>query len=105
MMPILRKKFNYAWLNFEPGGRGGQVEVYLRNGRTRAVRWLGFIELNQARVMPGAKSVRLKVDRYTNREAPFDWETVHAGQYVQGCLIEEGVFAVVETKLKLVQTS
>ncbi len=103
-MAILRRRFNYAWQTFERSGVGGDIPVFLRCGKTVNVRWLGFIDVNHARCIPNARPVRLLVDMFTDLDSPLEWRTLSPGEFVQGCLVADGVFAVVETKVKLVHT-
>jgi hypothetical protein len=60
------------------------------------VPWLGFIERTKARAPQGAQPVRLvQITRIGRRDSlSIQWQDVPAGQYVHGCLVPAGAYAV-----------
>jgi len=104
-MPALRYRFNYANRTLEPGPNSAQVAVYLKDGGTRYQRWLGFIDLADAKQIHNAIAVKLIVEEYSNDEIGRDWIKIPEGHVIQGCLTPEGVYAVTETNVRMVSTS
>ena len=71
-----------------------------RSGEYRYVRWLGFIQRDDAILL--GKPVKLQISRI-GRSADFGtvWDDVPKGKHVQGCLTRDGAYAVVEPHLRL----
>ncbi len=72
------------------------VGYLLPDGEWRFARWLGFIERGEARALAGAQPVRLvEITRIGRTDGvSTKWQEVPAGEYVHGCLVEQGAFAV-----------
>ena len=63
----------------------------------RYLRWLGFIDVEQARVIPSARPVKLLADAASPSDGlTSDWLALPPGKHVQGCLIAAGVFGITE---------
>lgn len=101
-MPVLRYRFNYANKTLTHTTQGEQVGVYLRDGTLSYVRWLGFIDRSVARVLPNARPVKIHAEQYADDEIGYKWISIPSGHCIQGCLIDQGVFGVVETRVALV---
>lgn len=101
-MPILRVRFNYSFRELDNQPHWDKVEVYLKNGETQSHLWLGFIDLEKARKMKHAIAVKLMVTQYSNDEIRMGWISVPNGEYVQGCLTDQGVYGVTQTTVRLV---
>jgi len=69
----------------------------MRSGEIRLVRWLGFITVFDARERQNdVRPVKLVVSRV-------DGEDLQPGEYVQGCLGDEGVWAVLDTTVRVIR--
>ena len=79
----------------------GSVPACIRDGAVKYARWPGFIPLDEAKKKPGLRPVRLETQRYSSGDR-FEWTDVKPGEYVQGCLTEEGVYAVVTSSIPIV---
>lgn len=103
-MPALCRRQNAANVELYPHTRGATVGVKLVSGEVRYVRWIGFIDIEVAKAIKNAKPVKLEVARYSNNAGGWasDWVNLKPGQYVQGCLTVEGVYAVVATGIRVV---
>ena len=104
-MPSLSWRFNARNVELHPHTKGGSVDVLLRNGEYEGAHWLGFIDEESARKIPFARPVLLKVARYSDGDYPITpWVDMPFGHFVQGCLIDAGVYAVTrgQVKVKLV---
>lgn len=101
-MPItLAWRLNYRLIELTGETRGEDVGVLLRTGEYRYVRWLGFIDRDQAKA--AGKPVKLKIDRIgTTQGFSTAWEEVAVGKHVQGCMTKDGVYAVIEQSIRLV---
>ncbi len=96
-MPALLQKFNYQNIVLADGVDAEQVGVINNAGDTRYFPWLGFIERQTARTLPGAASVRLEIHGYSVGDGYCDpWQPIRQGMHVRGCLVSEGVYAIVE---------
>jgi hypothetical protein len=102
-MPALCRRLNFRNIELHPDSPGQTVGVYMADGRTRQVRWLGFLPLDDAKQLPRAKAVKLDVDRYS--DTGVDWVSLRPGEYVQGCLTAEGVYAVTMPQVRIVGAS
>lgn len=106
-MATLRYRFNYRQdpLPAKPKDFA-LVGVFTRSGETERVRWLGMIELSEAKRLTAARPVRLDVKSYTLEDGEWvtGWQDIPTGWYVQGALVREGVFGVsVKNRPRLVQ--
>ena len=90
---IFRKQ-NYRNIRLEDHTEGETVGVLARDGRSHQIRWLGFIKREDARRSRG-RPVKLVISRVGRTD-------LQPGQYVQGCLVEEGVYAVVDSAVAVV---
>ena len=104
-MSVLRAKFNYANIILTGTSKSERVGVHRRNGSIAHVRWLGFIDSESTRRLPNAKPVRLQVKQYSQDSYGGNWIDVPENSYVQGCLIDCGVFGVTDAKIRLVSKS
>lgn len=102
-MPTLCWRFNYRNIELYADGKSEHVPVMLRDGDYKCERWLGFIDETDARQLPAARPVLLKIFRYSNGAYLLSpWIDVPKGEFVQGCLVEDGVYAITQTQVKLV---
>jgi hypothetical protein len=80
------------------------IGVLKRDGRCRYVKWLGFIDTETARNLGGSKPVKLEVARIGVKAGlGNEWRDLDEGEYVMGCLTEEGVYAVADVSLRTVK--
>lgn len=74
------------------------VDVYQKSGRVRSVRFLGFIALGSAKWFRKneATPVRIRVTHLSAEASKslYNWSELRDGEFVQGCIIHDGVFAV-----------
>ena len=82
----------------------GQQHAYvlLKNGECLSVPWCGFVSRQAAKKMT-ARSVKIRALRWGyDLGLSIEWHEIPSGQYVQACLTEQGVFAVVDSELRIV---
>lgn len=94
MHTIFRKQ-NYRNIRLEHDTENETVGVLARDGRAHQVRWLGFIERSEAKIA-GGRPVKLVISRVGRID-------LEPGQYVQGCLVENGVYAVTDSAVAIVK--
>ena len=99
-MPALCRRLNFRNIELHADTTGETVGVYMANGKSRQVKWLGFVQLEKAKRLDRAKAVKLDVARYS--DTGFDWIDLSPGEYVQGCLTSEGVYAVTTSRIRVV---
>jgi hypothetical protein len=100
-MPALCRRLNFRNIELHPDTAGQTVGVYMANGKTRQVRWLGFLPLEQARRLERARAVKLDAARYS--DTGFDWIDLAPGEFVQGCLTADGAYAVTMSRIRVVK--
>jgi len=96
-MSTLRYRFNYRQdaLPAQPT-RHMMVGVHTRSGDTERVRWLGMLELENAKQLAGARPVRLDVNAFTLEDGAWvtGWQPIPSNRFVQGALVPQGVYGV-----------
>lgn len=92
---VLYTKLNYRNIKLLDECNGHSVEVLRRNGGFNQVLWLGFISRQDARRSAG-RSVKIHITRV-------DGVDLAPGEYVQGCLVTNGVYAVIDSKVAIVR--
>lgn len=102
MTVVLARRLNMRLIHLSEENAGTQdVGVLRRNGRYRYVRWLGFVGKGEASKL--GRPVKLEIRRIGDASLPgVNWVDVPAGQHVQGCLTRRGVYAVVESSVRIV---
>jgi|GEM_PF-1512770 len=90
----LFRKQNYRNIRLEQDTEHQTVGVLTRDGKDHHVRWLGFIDRAEAKQIRG-RPVKLVISRVGRID-------LEAGQYVQGCLVENGVYAVTDSQVAIV---
>jgi hypothetical protein len=101
-MPALCRRLNYRNIELRDDTVGQTVGVVLTSGGSRQLPWLGFISLEDAKRMNGARAVKIEVTRYS--DSGFDWIDLGPGEYVQGCLTDRGVYAVTTEAVRVLRT-
>lgn len=100
-MTVCYLKQNYRQIRLDAFTTGQHVGVRLRDGSCRFIRWLGFMERCQAQSLGRAGlavPVRLVLASYqAGDDLTAPRVEVPEGGFIQGCLLSEGVFAVVES--------
>lgn len=99
MLSIARRQ-NYRIIELSHTTRNEAVEVRLADGRYRFVPWRGFIGADRALNLPNARPVKLKVSKVRNSQRE-GWRDLPKGAFVQGCLTPDGVFAVVDHRVRV----
>ena len=94
-MHILYRRHNYRNIRLEQGTENETVGVLARDGKSHQIRWLGFIERSEAKLI-GGKPVKLVISIVGRLD-------LEAGQYVQGCLVDTGVYAVTDSAVAIVK--
>lgn len=91
-MVALRRKQNYRNIVLRDYYEGERVGVLLRDGSLQYVKWLGFVELDEAKQRPYSRPVKVSIHSI---QQTTEWVTLSDGEYVQGCLtVGEGVRGV-----------
>lgn len=99
-MFVLWRKLNYRNIRLDADNAGAEeVGVRRKDGSATLVRWLGFIELVEARKIREAIPVKLIINRMDN-------EFMEPGEFVQGCYLpsRDGVYAVYSATIRRLQT-
>lgn len=81
------RKQNYRNIRLEDYTEGGAVGMLARDGRSHQIRWLSFIKREDA-VRSMSRPVKLVISCVGRVDQL-------QGQYLQGCLVEERVYAVI----------
>ena len=92
----LFRKQNYRNIRLEQDTENETVGVLTRDGKAHPVRWLGFIDRAEAKQIRG-RPVKLVISRVGRID-------LEPGQYVQGCLVEGGVYAVTDSQVAVVSS-
>ncbi len=101
-MPSLCRRLNFGNVELHADTRSDSVGVLLRNGDYRYQHWLSFIDEENARHLPSALPVLLQATRYCDDDGSVPaWIEVPAGHFVQGCLIDAGVYAVTQGRVRV----
>lgn len=96
-MHILYRKQNYRNIELTKNEQGETVGVLCRGGKNEMRPWLGLITRSKAR-QTGGLSVKLLISRV-------DGYDLKPGEYVQGCLVADGVYAVVDTEVAIISSA
>ncbi len=100
-VPSLSWRLNYRNIELHSDTKSESVGVMLRDGEVRHRHWLGFIDEADARLLPDAHPVLLNIARYRNEDATVSWVDLPSGHFVQGCLVDAGVYAVTRGKVQV----
>ena len=96
-MPAIRIKHKNRVVQLGNGSAWRMnVGVYFGDGTIQKYKWLGFVEREYARIRPNAMPVNLDIASYSYENMPQNWTDVPEGYAVWGCLVSEGVFAVLD---------
>lgn len=102
---LFRRKLNYRNITLTSAPSGETVGVLLKNGEFRYCPWLGVLATKQALDKNGIP-VKLEIEAYLPDEAGLSWVSLSPGDYIQGCFVDGGVYAVVnKDKPKIVKSS
>jgi hypothetical protein len=100
---VLRWRLNKRLIELEDGSTGQTIGVVRKSGGARYLRWLGFMDLDTAKSLPGAKPVKLIAECVGVRKGiGTEWTAIPEGQHVQGCLVENGVYGIAATRPRVV---
>ncbi len=94
-MHTLYRKFNYRNIRLDDDAIGQTVGVLKRDGSIKQLRWCGFITRAKAKSKPNAQPVKLVITRV-------DGKDLAPGETVQGCLLPEGVYAVIHSEVVII---
>ncbi|MEQ5835487.1 hypothetical protein [Marinobacter sp. NFXS9] len=76
---------------------GGWVPIQKRTGDDTLRSWLGTIDKELAKRIPGARPVKIRAHAYSSgKHSHRIWFNLKDNEAVQGCLFNEGVFAVLD---------
>jgi len=93
---MLRRRQNYTSILLDENACNKDVGCMRRDGSFQYVRWLGFISVEGAKALPQARPVRLEIEAISSVDpSQHEWKRLAKNEYVQGCLIEGGMFGVV----------
>ena len=93
---ILFRKQNFRNIQLEHDTAGETVGVLRKDKKIDYIRWAGFIRRDLAKANRRAKPVLLLISR-------IDGNDLEVGEYVQGCLIENQVYAVIDSAVSVVK--
>lgn len=99
----ISRKINAKHIAMHDESKAETIGVLRRDGGCRYVRWLGFIDSEEAKAMAGSRPVKLEVARIGVRQGlGNEWTDLTEGQFVMGCLTEEGAYAVADVALRVI---
>lgn len=91
---ILHRRLNYRNIFLSEENAGAEYVGYrLKSGEYDYCRWFGFLDINQAKRLPGARPVKLQVWAYQN-DLSKERIDLKEGEHLQGCLFQGMAFAV-----------
>lgn len=94
MLQILTK-FNYRNIRFAHDCTGETISVRRKDGSFVAKRYLGYVGARTAKELKG-RPVKLEIYGWSKNFESI--QEVPKGSYVQGCLIDSGVFIVLDER-------
>lgn len=97
-MHALLRSVNYRKITLQNSTSGEHVQVLLRNGDFVNRPWLGFIDALDAKQLANAKPVKLVADAVNDGSG---WVELRQGEHVQGCLVDAGVYAVLDSRVRI----
>lgn len=101
---IISRRFNAKHIAMDDDSRGETIGVLLRDGRCRYVKWLGFIDRTEAMGMARARPVKLEIARVGVKQGLGNqWTDLEDGEYVVGCMTEEGAYAVADVTVRTIK--
>lgn len=91
----IRFYLNYKLITLDDNP-DGHAFVVTRSGDRRSTWWLGFIDVDVAGQLPGARPVKVDVNEcsYGKEVIGRTWSSVPRDKCVQGCLVRNGVYGV-----------
>ena len=100
---VLCWRLNKRLIVLEDETHGQTIGLVRRDGSTGFVKWLGFADLEYAKSLKGARPVKLVVARIGVKDG-FNtlWTDLNPEQFVQGCLVDTGVFAIVNSTIRVI---
>ena len=102
---FLRYRFNYKVIEVHTGSNES-LPVLLKNKERSFHKFLGFIDIEEARASKQAKPVKMvSIEAYLN-EPCGNAEFFPIGSLIQGCILNNGLYCVVEDgKPKIIEAS
>jgi len=100
---MFSRRVNCINKSIPPYRTGDLVGILQGEDEPQLVKWLGIIDRNAARRIPGAKEVALDLISYQPTLLDHtDW--IKPPRAIVGCLIDEGAMAVMDGQKPLVKT-
>ena len=101
-MLVIGSNINMRNIILRPDSKGEWAFVLLKNGEFRSVPWCGLISKQAAKKMQ-ARPVKIRALRWGyDLGHSIEWQEIPDGKFLQGCLTGEGVYAVVDSELRIV---
>ena len=101
MKLVLARYLNKRLIELHASTRGETIGVLRRDGTYEFRQWLGFVERDKAVYL--GRPVKLQVSRVGFiGDTQVSWREVPKGRHVQGCLTQQGAYAVADWQVKLV---
>ena len=101
MKVVLARRQNKRLIELRECTTGETVGLLRKDGTYSYHSWLGFIHRSKASRL--GKPVKLKIDRIGSDDlSSIKWRDVPTDKHVQGCLTENGVFAVISEDVRVV---
>lgn len=91
----IRYYLNYKMITLDESPEGDAFLV-TRSGDRRWKWWLGFIDVEIARQLPGGRPVKIDVNEFSYGPDFLrrDWTVVPRDKCIQGCLVRQGVYGI-----------
>ena len=93
-MHTIFRKLNHRNIRLDNDTEHETVGVMDREGKAHQVRWLGFISRTDAK--RAGRPVKLQISRVESTD-------LQPGQFVQGCLVDRGVYAVIDSSVAIIE--
>lgn len=91
---ILHRRLNYRNIFLSEDNAGAEHVGYrLKSGEYDYSRWFGFLDINQAKRLPGARPIKLQVWAY-QKDLSKERVDLKEGEHLQGCFFQGMAFAV-----------
>lgn len=98
----LGRRQNYKFIALHHDTKGEVIAVLKRDGSYKFAPWRGFITSAMAKEMRGVPVKLLVTSVGYQKHGNIRWKDVPDGKHVQGCLVNEGCYCVIQGKVRLI---
>ena len=98
----LGRRQNYKFIALHHDTKGEVIAVLKRDGSYKFAPWRGFITSAMAKEIRGVPVKLLVTSVGYQKHGSMRWKDVPDGKHVQGCLVNEGCYCVLQGKVRLI---